>query len=106
MFISRSILFTSIFLSVSALLLGQTKGINREKYRINISETNNNINVDGILDEAVWQSADVATHFQRVLPTDTGFAIAQTEVKMAYTESTLYLAITCYDPTKGKRPVE
>jgi hypothetical protein len=106
MFISRSILFTSIFLSISALLLGQTKGINREKYRINISETNNTINVDGILDEPVWHSADVATHFQRVLPTDTGFAIAQTEVKMAYTESTLYLAITCYDPTKGKRPVE
>jgi len=106
MFIFRSFIFALIFLSFSTLLFGQSKGINREKYRINISETNNTINVDGILDEAVWQSADIASHFQRVLPTDTGFAIAQTEVKMTYNESTLYIGITCYDPTPGKRPVE
>jgi hypothetical protein len=106
MFISRTLILTSIFLFFSTLLFGQLKGINREKYRINISKTNNTINVDGILDEAVWQSADVASHFKRVLPTDTGFAIAQTEVKMTYTESTLYVGITCFDPTPGKRPVE
>ena len=40
------------------------------------------------------------------MPTDTGFAIAQTEVRLTYTESTLYMAITCYDSSPGKRPVE
>jgi hypothetical protein len=88
------------------MLFGQTKGINREKYRINISETNSIITVDGILDEPVWLSADKASHFQRVLPTDTGFAISQTEVKLTYTESTLYIGIVCFDSTPGKRPVE
>ena len=100
------LLSTVILLCFNTLLFGQSKGINREKYRINIAKTNNTINVDGILDEPVWSSADIATHFQRVLPTDTGFAIAQTEVKVAYNESTLFVGIVCYDSSAGKRPVE
>jgi hypothetical protein len=106
MFRFHLFLFTAILLFLNTILFGQSKGINREKYRINISETNNSINIDGILDEPAWLSADKAGHFQRVLPTDTGFAIAQTEVKLTYTESTLYIGIICLDPTQGKRPVE
>jgi hypothetical protein len=99
-------LLTLVPLFCTTLLLGESKGINRTKYRIGISETNSTINLDGILDEPVWSSSESATHFQRVLPTDTGFAIAQTEVRLAYTETTLYMAITCYDSSPGKRPVE
>ena len=106
MFRPSLLLSTVILLCFNTLLFGQSKGINREKYRINIAKTNNTINVDGILDEPVWSSADIATHFQRVLPTDTGFAIAQTEVKVAYNESTLFVGIVCYDSSAGKRPVE
>jgi len=102
-----SLLFsTVIFLFFNIVLFGQSKGINREKYRINTTETHNIINVDGILDEPDWLTADKATHFQRVLPTDTGFAISQTEVKVIYNQSTLYVGIICYDSTPGKRPVE
>lgn len=97
---------TALLLCVNTIVFSQTRGINREKYRINIFRTNDPIKIDGLLDEPVWQSADKATSFQRVLPTDTGYAIAQTEVKVAYTESTLYVGIICYDPTPGKRPVE
>lgn len=99
-------IISAIFLFFNTILFSQTNGINREKFRINISETSNTINIDGILDEPVWLSADKANQFLRVLPTDTGFAIAQTEVKVTYTESTLYIGITCFDPTSGKRPVE
>ena len=87
-------------------LQGQSQGINREKYSINISETDDEISIDGDLSEDVWSEADKAHTFQRVQPTDTGFAIAQTEVKLTYTKTTLYMAITCFDPYKGKRPVE
>ena len=103
---------TSLLLSIAIVLcfntslFGQSRGINRDKYRINISETDNTINVDGILDEPVWKTADIASHFQRVLPTDTGYAVARTEVKVTYNQSTLYVGIVCYDPTPGKRPVE
>lgn len=98
--IAATILFTN------ALSQGNPKGINRDKYRINISKTSTHINVDGILDEAVWLTSDMATNFHRVTPTDTGFAAAQTEVRVTYNETTLYMAIVCYDPSPGKRPVE
>jgi hypothetical protein len=106
MFRSSLSLCTIILLCFNTILFGQSKGTNREKYRINTRETNNNITVDGILDEPAWLTADKVTHFQRVLPTDTGFAIAQTEVRVIYDESNLYIGIVCYDSTPGKRPVE
>ena len=87
-------------------LYSQAKGINREKYRIGIQQTFDEITIDGVLDEAAWLSAEEADHFQRVLPTDTGYAIAQTKVRLTHSATTLYMAITCLDPTPGKRPVE
>ncbi len=87
-------------------LMGQTKGINREKFRIHIAETAEEIKVDGILDETGWLQAGRADHFQRVLPTDTGYARAQTVVRLTYDKNTLFVGIICYDPTPGKRPVE
>lgn len=97
---------TFIFLLICTVASGQPRGINRDKYQINTIETKNTINIDGILDEPAWKTADMATHFQRVLPTDTGFAIAQTEVRVTYNKSTLFLGIICYDSTPGRRPVE
>jgi len=96
----------AILLFYNTLLFSQNKGINRDKYRISISETGNEINIDGILDEPVWLTAEMVTRFHRVLPTDTGFAIARTEVRLAYNQSTLFVGIICYDATPGKRPVE
>lgn len=106
MFRTGLIIFTAILFFLQYPAYGESKGINRTKYRVNISETNTNINIDGILDEPVWLSADKAGHFQRVTPTDTGYAASQTEVMVTYTPTTLYLGIVCHDPTPGKRPVE
>jgi len=106
MFRPAYLISTAILLCYTTILSGQSGGINKDKYRINIASTTNTINVDGILDEPVWSTADLATHFQRVQPTDTGFAIAQTEVKVTYNESTLFVGIVCHDSSPGKRPVE
>ncbi len=102
----KILLFSLLVLLVNKSLCAQIKGVNREKYRIHIKQSDEDIRTDGVLDEDVWQTAEKAGHLQRVLPIDTGFAIAQTEVMMTYNESTLYLGIICYDPTAGKRPVE
>ena len=104
--LKSSILLFFAILFGYALVFGQIKGINRDKYRINIAVTSDTIAIDGILDEPVWNNPNRATHFQRVLPTDTGFAIAQTVVRVTYSQSTLYVGIVCLDPTPGKRPVE
>jgi len=84
----------------------QTKAVNREKYRINIVETNKPLTIDGILDEEPWMKAERTQKFQRVTPTDTGYAKSQTEVMLTYDKSNLYVGIICHDPTPGKRPVE
>ncbi len=102
----------SLLLSAALVLVchtpifSQTKGINRDNYRIGISGTADAIHIDGMLDEPVWAVANLADHFHRVLPTDTGYAVAGTEVRLTYNESTLFIGIICYDPTPGKRPVE
>lgn len=105
---SRLSLSLTLFIvfSLCSNISGQTRGINRDNYRINISKTSEVINVDGILDEPAWANADVAKDFRRVLPIDTGLASARTEVKMTYNESTIFIGIICYDPTSGRRPVE
>jgi len=100
-------------ISIVALLIishstvsGQNKAINRDKYRIHINQTSEQITVDGILDEEVWSLAERTGPFQRVLPTDTGYAEAQTEVMLTYDNTNLYLGIICHDNLPGKRPVE
>ena len=100
------LIITAFLFLLNPILFGQSKGINREKYQIHIKETDSPIDIDGVLDEPAWKNAEVATNFQRVLPTDTGYAIAQTAVRVTYSPTTLYIGIICYDPTPGKRPVE
>ena len=52
----------------------------------------------------LWREA--TGPFQRVLPTDTGYAMSQTNVRLTYDNANLYLGIICYDSLPGKRPVE
>lgn len=95
----------TFILGVNLSAFGQSKAVNRDKYRINISYTVDDVQIDGLLDEQVWQLAQKTGKFQRVTPTDTGFAKAQTVVQLAYDDNNIYLAAVCYDPTPGKRPV-
>jgi hypothetical protein len=104
---SRLFLLISLLLfSVGILLYSQERGINRDKYRINILPTCEPIKIDGILDEISWQTSDKAENFIRVTPVDTGFAVAQTTVFITYDKSYIYLGAICLDPSSGKRPVE
>jgi len=52
--------------------------------------------IDGILNDAVWQDADVAVNF-----TDMGLtrpASVRTEGRIAYDDSALYVAMRCHEP--------
>ena len=102
----RFLLLVPFFLSGGILLYSQESGINRDKYRIKITRTNEAIKIDGVLDENSWQISEKAENFIRVTPVDTGFAIAQTTVLITYDKSNIYIGAVCYDPSPGKRPVE
>lgn len=96
----------SLFLTVFLIFPSLQGQVNRDRFRLNVHKTAVPVNVDGKLDELCWDKAVRARDFYRILPIDTGFAKAQTVVKVTYDETYLYFGIICYDPTPGKRPVE
>ena len=102
----RLLLLCLFIISGEIVLYSQEKPVNRDKYRINISQTGETMKIDGVLNEQSWQGSETAENFTRVTPVDTGYAIAQTTVVLTYDKSNLYVGVVCYDPTPGKRPVE
>lgn len=63
---------------------------------VTVKWTEEEMFVDGKLNEEVWKSADIATDFWQYFPTDTLLSTAQTEVQMAFDQNYLYLGIKVY----------
>ena len=51
------------------------------------------ISIDGILDEPIWETAESANNFQQYFPSDSTLAEQQTDIKMLYSATTLYIGI-------------
>ena len=97
---------TIFFLFCLPALFSQSQAVNRDGFRLDAIRTNNPVQVDGLLDEAVWLNAGRASQFHKITPIDTGYARAQTEVMMAFDDTHFYLGIICHDTLPGKRPSE
>ena len=91
---------------ISIVSKGQNTPVNRADYRLQAMETDQDFKIDGILDEELWSKAEKTSPFFRITPIDTGYAIAQTEVMVAYDDAFIYMGIICYDPSPGRRPAE
>ena len=63
---------------------------------VNISRSPSAIKVDGILDEPVWQTAQLTTDFWQRYPYDSAQSELSTEVMVSYDDKFLYVAATCY----------
>lgn len=101
-FYIKSILFL-VFLQLSFVSLSQTKdSISRKKITIpRISEAPK---IDGILNDAVWQNAPVATGFVERQPNN-GKPIPdslKTDVKIVYDDLGIYFGATMKDPNPDK----
>lgn len=104
-FIQRIALFACCFWP-ALVLYAQDHPVNRGQYIVHVSPLQEEMHIDGILDEPAWEKAEPASRFHRVLPTDTGYAAAQTEVRLLADENFLYIGVICFDPLPGPRPVE
>ena len=51
---------------------------------------------DGVLDEKIWQTLTPITGFRQNFPTDTLMGKGQTEVRMAFDDNFLYVAVICH----------
>ena len=97
----------SVLAAFLLLLINQvfSQKINAD-YRITIKKTSQPVIVDGVADDLAWQDADVAKDFYNVLPMDTSFSRAKTEVKMAFDDENIYLIAICYHALPGRYYVE
>jgi hypothetical protein len=75
-------------------------------YVLNIQKMQGSIVLDGIIDEQDWKDADVATDFYMVMPYDTSYSEAVSEIRMTYDDDAIYLALIFYDVVPGPRLVE
>ncbi|MCX6350542.1 MAG: DUF5916 domain-containing protein [Bacteroidetes bacterium] len=60
------------------------------------------IKLDGIPDEEVWKTAQVASDFVECYPTDSVFCRINTMVMLTYDDKNLYIAAYCHNKIKGK----
>ncbi len=82
-------------------LFAQTDGrvaVVDSNYVLHIRKTPLPIQLDGVLDEAVWQTAAVAQTFRKQFPIDTGWSKWQTTVRLTFDDKYLYIAAVCYEP--------
>ncbi|PZU02330.1 MAG: hypothetical protein DI622_21145, partial [Chryseobacterium sp.] len=72
--------------------------------KILITKTSSSPKIDGILDDAVWQNAPIATNFIERNPNN-GKPQAdsiKTEVRILYDDTGIYFGAQMYDPTPNK----
>ena len=63
---------------------------------VHVLKTETAIQVDGVLDEDIWQQTVPAGNFWQWFPTDTMEASYQTEIHMAFDDQFLYVGAICY----------
>ena len=81
------------FLFFSVILQSQNKSV-IAKY------TDEEIKIDGVLNETSWSKVLPATNFYQYFPTDTAQAKSQVEIKFMFDDRNLYVGIKVY--AKGK----
>ncbi len=72
----------------------------------NASRVMNPPQVDGRLDDVVWQSAEVLTDFIQSQPNPGALATERTEVRILYTDEAIYIGAMNYDSQAGNYVVQ
>lgn len=88
-FLNATCLFGCLF----AMLLMQGQETTKS---FSVKYINEDLRIDGLLDEPIWEQADAASDFHQYFPSDSVQAQQQTVIKMLYSATTLYVGIKVY----------
>ncbi|MEC7267977.1 MAG: hypothetical protein VXV82_05085, partial [Bacteroidota bacterium] len=69
-----------------------TSGFAQGSYNLYQVE-DNSIKIDGFINDIAWQDKEISTSFIQTFPTDSLPAQRSTEVKMAFDQRNLYVAV-------------
>lgn len=86
--------FITLFANTSALLAQEEETLIHPS--VDVHYITEPIQIDGILDDQVWQSIDAHKGMHQNFPDDKLKADYDTEVTLAYDDNNLYVALTCY----------
>ena len=73
---------------------------------LNVSRTEEVLNIDGQLNENVWSSADKTHRFTQTFPTDSLPATSQSEVMITFNEQYLYIGGTCFETSDKEHIIQ
>ncbi len=97
---------TLSILSFCLSLISWSQKVNQD-YQLHIDKTNEPIVLDGILDEKVWSTVDVADNFFMIQPSDGKPATQHSEARMCFDDNNIYMSIIFYNnEVKGAYNVE
>ncbi|MFM1877508.1 MAG: hypothetical protein RLZZ241_374 [Bacteroidota bacterium] len=83
--------FAPFFFAILAV-----KAQDPELKTIQVRHINQEIYLDGNLDEVIWNTADTAGEFWQYFPADSIYAKEQSEIKMLYDDTNLYIGMKVY----------
>ncbi len=86
------VLFVILLSSYSFCLSAQP----RERVYLTANKTSESIKIDGILNELVWEQANLSSPFTNKWPIDSGKAESQTEVRILFDDNFLYVSAVAY----------
>ena len=95
--LDKSMLLTWIMILFSVQFLF-AENDNQENYQVQIKRAKGPILLDGLIDEADWNAANVYKDFWVNQPSDNLRADRQTEIRMTYDDKFIYLAVELYGP--------
>jgi hypothetical protein len=92
--------FQKLMIAMFAMIPLHTYAQNKPGTELRVSKAIADIVLDGQLNEASWQTAEVAGDFFLNYPVDTLAPSYQSEVKVTFNDHFLYFGIVCYDDDK------
>jgi Domain of unknown function (DUF5916)/Carbohydrate family 9 binding domain-like len=93
----KFILQLVVFFLFSLQILAQAKYDFQEQYHLNVKRTDENIVVDGLRGEIIWDKAGMVSDFWEKYPNDKEKAKRRTEIRVLTNDQYLYFFITAYD---------
>jgi hypothetical protein len=86
-----------LFLLFVESAIGQNTAPNQKDFKLTIKPAKMAIKLDGVMDEAAWNTVTAVTDFKKKFPNDIGDAKKQTEVKVLYDDKNIYFGFKVYD---------
>jgi len=95
----RTVHFYNIlfFLLLVHSAIGQNSAPNQKDFKLTIQPAKMPIKLDGIMDEAAWNTVTAVSNFKKKFPNDIGAPKKQTEVKILYDDKNIYFGFKVYD---------